>query len=234
MKKQTQVTLSTEIDSPHSLEELAEFLFMFRAAYGTAFAYCREHNLMSSDQEEIEAHSNDLIRFAKIQLPSQLQARFDEDLGIDSLRAKSINQNSPLTIVFECVLPALALAVILSGGEFSAWGLKCRVNALGDGISKLRKALGLSGTVKAGFGIRSSRIKLNKQEHEELLKQDPSQKNKGGFQLFLVSIQNRVNKTTREIELSEADLEKIMRYKSNPNKGGWQSRFKKIFSRHFP
>jgi hypothetical protein len=55
----------------------------------------------------------------------------------------------------------------------------------------------------------------------------------GGFQGFLVGLQNRTNRQTRELELSERDLERIYRYKANPRKGGWQSRFNKIFGRHF-
>lgn len=39
---------------------------------------------------------------------------------------------------------------------------------------------------------------------------------------------------TRKLHLSPSDLERIYRYKANPKKGGWQSRFKKIFGRHFP
>ena len=64
--------------------------------------------------------------------------------------------------------------------------------------------------------------------------QDDASKNKGGFQHFQVGLKDRINKQTRELQLSPSDLERIYRYKANPNKGGWQSRFKKIFGRHFP
>jgi hypothetical protein len=77
-------------------------------------------------------------------------------------------------------------------------------------------------------------IKLNEKEYTALSVQGDASKNKGGFQHFLVGLKNRLNKQTRELHLSPSDLQRIYRYKANPKKGGWQSRFKKIFGRHFP
>ena len=101
-------------------------------------------------------------------------------------------------------------------------------------MKSLREALGLNDKLKAGFGIRETVIKLNAREYDELRKQDDASKNKGGFQHFLIGLKDRINNQTRELQLRPSDLERIYRYKANPKKGGWQSRFKKIFGRHFP
>ena len=99
----------------------------------------------------------------------------------------------------------------------------------------MRAALGLDKNVlQAGFCIREIVIKLDEKELAALLLQEDASRNQGGFQHFLVGLKNRVNKRTRELQLSPSDLERVYRYKANPKKGGWQSRFKKIFGRHFP
>jgi hypothetical protein len=130
----------------------------------------------------------------------------------------------------------ITLAVIFSGGRISILGqtLKAELPPLGKGLKSLREALNLNAKVKAGFGIREIVIKLNEKEYAALSVQDDASKNKGGFQHFLVGLKNRLNKQTRELHLSPSDLQRIYRYKANPKKGGRQSRFKKIFGRHFP
>jgi len=126
--------------------------------------------------------------------------------------------------------------VIFSGGKISISreGLKAELPPFGKGLKALRMALGLNNRIKAGFGIRATLIKLDKKEYAALCLQDHESKGKGGFQHFLVGLKERINKQTRLLELGPSDLERIYRYKSNPKKGGWQSRFNKIFGRHFP
>jgi len=132
----------------------------------------------------------------------------------------------------------LVAAVIFSGGKISVAGfgvtIRAKLPPLGKGIKNLQEALGLDKTIRVGFGIKESTIKLNRQEFDALMQQDPNTKNRGGFQGFLVGLQSQINKRTKMLSLSEHDLERIYRYKENPRKGGWQSRFKKIFGRHFP
>ncbi len=147
-----------------------------------------------------------------------------------------ISRQSPLEITFICVVSFIAMAVVLSGGKIK-WGMdgfEAELPPLGDGIKSLKDALGLGGKVTPSYSIRTITIKLNQEELELLLDQDPTQRNKGGFQNFLIGLQSRVNRNTRELTLSDVDLERIERYKANPKKGGFQSRFKKIFGRHFP
>ena len=148
----------------------------------------------------------------------------------------TIKRNSPLEIVLACSITFLTLAVIFSGGKIkaSSKGFEAVLPSLGEGIKSLKTALGLGGKVTSSYSIRTIKIKLNQEEVDALQLQDPSQKNKGGFQNFLIGLQARLNRRTKELTLSDVDLERVMKYKAEPKKGGFQSRFKKIFGRHFP
>ena len=127
----------------------------------------------------------------------------------------------------------LTLAAVFSGGEIeiSLKGVKARLPALGRGVKSLREALGLNRPLSVGFGLREVTVKLNQTEYRELTVQI---RGAGGFQSFFRGLQNRVNKSTKELTLSPDDLERICRHKAHPEKGGWQGRLKKIFGRHFP
>lgn len=78
----------------------------------------------------------------------------------------------------------------------------------------------------------SVNITLNDKEIEELMKQDPAKAKDGGYQAFLVRLQNRLNKTTRSLHLESDDLEKISRYAFDYGNGGWENSLKAIFQRH--
>jgi hypothetical protein len=74
-------------------------------------------------------------------------------------------------------------------------------------------------------------IKLNGEELETLDQQDP-EKVAGGFQGYIVDLQNRVNRETNELDLTDDDVEKIKRYAGYFEKrGGWERRFQSIFRR---
>jgi site-specific DNA-methyltransferase (adenine-specific) len=75
-------------------------------------------------------------------------------------------------------------------------------------------------------------IVLSEKEAEELLKQDPARAKDGGYQGFLVKLQNKLNKTTRHLHLDEDDLERIPRYAFDYGQGGWEGSLKAIFQRH--
>lgn len=228
------LTLVTLDDQDLPIEELGDFLFMIRGAYSAAHEFCVARGLLEAGCFNITALVPEFEAHVRQLRLHSIDEHFQRNLGPEALKAMSITRSSPWEIIFYGVLPVLTMAVVISGGEISVCGIKCRIGSLGDGIRKLRSAFGLKGNVMTGYGVRSVKIKLNKTEYAELMKQDPSQKNKGGFQHFLVSIQNRISKSTRELELSEDDLDRILRFKSNPKKGGWQARFNKIFARHFP
>jgi hypothetical protein len=75
------------------------------------------------------------------------------------------------------------------------------------------------------------RIVLTLEELAELDRQSPATKNKGGFQGLLVTLQQKVNRFTRELVLDARDLERIARYAFDYKRGGWQGRLTRIFGR---
>jgi cellulose biosynthesis protein BcsQ/class 3 adenylate cyclase len=79
--------------------------------------------------------------------------------------------------------------------------------------------------------IRIIPITLTQQERDFLLAQDPKTKGGGGFQAFLVGLQQRVDEKTGRLDLTLTDLERIARYAHDYKGGGWQGRLRKIFGR---
>jgi hypothetical protein len=216
--------------------ELADFLFLFRA---TNLAL---HQLVPpADQKAMREPLPDEVERYRVQLtkftPKQLDSFFDAKTEPELLQIKEMSRQSPLWLVYLGCPMLITLAVVFSGGKISlkvvGTGIEADIKSLGEGIKSLREALGLGKRLKASYGIRSTVVKLTKEEYKALMLQDPSTKSNGGFQGFLVGLQGRVKRQTLELELSERDLERIYRYKANPRKGGWQSRFNKIFSRVF-
>lgn len=74
-------------------------------------------------------------------------------------------------------------------------------------------------------------VRLLKSEITELDQQDPATAGDGGFQSLLVSLQERVDRITGELSLSDNDLERIQRYAYDYKQGGWQDRLERIFCR---
>jgi hypothetical protein len=146
----------------------------------------------------------------------------------------SINQQSPIEIAIAGSIVLLTIAAVLSGGKQKV-GLgpikfEFNLTSLGESISKLKLALTNNASLRTGYEFIGGKIKLNK---EEFLYLNKTVNMNGGFQRFIHELQIRANKSTRVIELGNRDIEKILKYKSNPEKGGFQSRFNKIFGRHF-
>jgi len=154
------------------------------------------------------------------------------------MSVQRISHESPLDIfmiVASCSLGAFTLAMILSGGQIKIQlagetGLKAKLPPIGDGIKKLREALGLEGRDRQiGFAIQEITITLNKEEYDFLMTELSGQ---GGFQHFMAKLQAKVNKSTRTLTLSVEDLDRIQKYRANPSTGGFQGRYNKIFKRH--
>ena len=78
----------------------------------------------------------------------------------------------------------------------------------------------------------SMKITLNEPEALALLQQDQGTRGQGGFQNLMLNLQDRLNKSTSELPLTEADIEQIGRYAFEYGNGGWESRLKAIFERH--
>ena len=79
--------------------------------------------------------------------------------------------------------------------------------------------------------IGITKVKLNGEELELLFEQDPSSRNAGGFQNFLVKLQEKTNRSTGELELNLSDLERIARLAFDYRHGGWQNQLRRIFGR---
>jgi hypothetical protein len=48
----------------------------------------------------------------------------------------------------------------------------------------------------------------------------------------MLNFQDRLNKTTGELSITEADIENIRRYAFSYGNGGWEDRLREIFGRH--
>lgn len=215
--------------------ELAEFLFLFPAA-GRALSCFVPQSYHALIREPTPTELTNYGQLLKRFSPNELDSFFSTAESPVPIKISQISRNSPLEITFIGCAFLITLGVIFSGGKIDIVRgmLRAELPPLGKGLRTLREALGLNDRIKAGFGIRATSIKLDKKEYDALCLQDDESKNKGGFQHFLVDLKSRINKQTRILELNPSDLQRIYRYKSNPKKGGWQSRFKKIFGRHFP
>jgi len=137
-----EVVIETDGD-PIDVEELTEFLYHFRAVYAAGVSGMdQNHEYRTEDEvttfsESIRAniHTIDWTEISNL-----AHAELEEyQLGIVDIR-----RENPLTIVFVGTVAALAVAVILSGGEFKLGPLKVKLPPLGTGIKALRSAFGRS------------------------------------------------------------------------------------------
>ena len=75
-------------------------------------------------------------------------------------------------------------------------------------------------------------VQLDATEREILFRQPASTAGDGGFQGFLVSLQERIDPQTGRLDLTAEDLERIPRYAFDYEQGGWEDRLIAIFQRH--
>ncbi len=73
-------------------------------------------------------------------------------------------------------------------------------------------------------------VTLNEEETNTLMMQKPTTQDDGGFQQLMVRLQKKLDNKTGNLELNDDDLKKIPQYAAYTS-GGWQKRFKTIFSR---
>ncbi len=229
------ITMIIEDESDFlNISEFADFLHLFRGTVNALTKIIPEtewQKIYVPSNTEVFEYINQIQKYSI----KDLDSLFSSDKPAKVLSIMQIKRQSPTEIVMAGSVLLIVLAVIFSGGKIEISGvLKAHLPPFGTGVKALRSALGLDKSVKATFGVRDSRIKLSSSEYSELMKQDPSTRGDGGFQRFLVDLQHRIDHRTKTLELSMGDLERIYRYKANPGKGGWQSRFKKIFGRSFP
>ncbi len=133
-----------ESDAPLDSWEFAEFLYLFRAAYS------RSLDIVGSNEKEVldnaEKYHEVFSESFAVEMPEKVITElFHTDRGGAELRLNSINKSSPLEIAFIAVVPALVLAVIVSGGKIDininrVGHIKCTLPPLATTIENLRKA----------------------------------------------------------------------------------------------
>ena len=72
---------------------------------------------------------------------------------------------------------------------------------------------------------------LTTEELDELFRKDPATAGDGGFQKFIVDLQQKVRRPLSEIRLEDDDIDRIRQYASDSTRGGWQTRVLTIFGR---
>lgn len=224
----TQVSLNFRTSEKTSPLQLSQFLQLFVTTYRALGRVSEETPIESQEYEVPSAGLFSRLKYKDIKSCLE-SASVDTDPQITS-----INQQSPIEIVVAGSIMLLVVAAVLSGGKqkIALGPIKFEFNlsSLGESISSLKRCLTNNSSLQTGYEFTGAKIKLNKEEFYYLNK---SVNMNGGFQRFIRELQVRVNKNKREIDLSNRDIEKILKYKSDPKKGGFQSRFNKIFGRHF-
>lgn len=79
--------------------------------------------------------------------------------------------------------------------------------------------------------VQITPVVFTPEERAALFRQDPKSKSGGGFQAFLVALQNRTLQPENRLDLTISDRERIARYAHDYRGGGWQGRLRKIFGR---
>jgi hypothetical protein len=142
-----EVTLEVE-DSwlrPTDSWELAEFLYLFRAAYSRALELDRiDEDRLIEDPYPYRQQFEQAFPpgGTNVERVGQL---FSADWGDDDLRFARISRTSPLAFTCVGVVVALALAAIISGGrvDITATGIRFKLAPLGTGIKHLLDAFRL-------------------------------------------------------------------------------------------
>lgn len=224
-----QLIVKFESQETTSPIELSTFLQLYVSTYRAL--KCYENKSEFGEETFILPEGGLLSRLSIEEIRSSLS---DDQLSSDP-KILEINQQSPIQIIFEGGIGLLFVAAALSGGrqviKLGPLSLEFNLTSLGESIGNLRRAFSKNESLRTGYGFKGVKIKLNKLEFDYLNK---SANRNGGFQRFLCELQVRINKQTRVLDLSNQDIEQILRYKQNPSRGGFQSRFNKIFERHFP
>lgn len=74
-------------------------------------------------------------------------------------------------------------------------------------------------------------VTLTPSEIAVLMRQDPSRKNRGGWQRLIVTLQEKLDAATGALFLDRKDLERIPRYAFDYKSGGWENYLKAVFRR---
>lgn len=67
------------------------------------------------------------------------------------------------------------------------------------------------------------KVQLPQAVVNDLLALDPKIKPNGGFQRLAIELREKLDTTTNSLELSDNEVEKIRRYRTEYGGGGWQN-----------
>jgi hypothetical protein len=233
--ERTSVTLLFKDSGTLDAAQVGELLFLLRGAYAAGLEAFTAPTGRSGGhtQDQVAAQLRAYTRQLDV---DGINALFSRDLGAHALVTRSITYRSPLQVKLSGTSEGLIAAILLAGGDpgqLPAQASSVNLPSVSEVSEALREALVPSVKAPLGYGIRSRRLKLSKEELNELLRHHPATQNRGGFQRFLLGLQSRVNRVSGEIALSESDMNMILRHGRNPRRGGWQASIRKIFGRHF-
>jgi hypothetical protein len=223
---------SDEAGDPNA-RDVAEFVMLLHAIYLAGLTYYRSHRPQASQDEGLPT---DLLAGLARMNAAQLMKLFRrEPISRDSLRMSRMSHSSPLEIDLTGVAIVIAWAVAICGGrlEVSKEGLRAELPGLVQTIERLHRLLTRRTGTTIGYGVRERRVKLTRAELNELMRHDPSTRDRGGFQRFLISLQDRVDLKTRELTLSANDIDTVLKHGAQPQKGGWQRSIRRVFDSHF-
>ena len=74
-------------------------------------------------------------------------------------------------------------------------------------------------------------VTLTAGEIAEIDKQDPKTEGDGGFQSLMVKLQRRINRSTGDLDLTDAHMARIAKYAFDYHNGGWEDRLIRAFGR---
>jgi hypothetical protein len=134
-------------EGPVPNAELAEYLLVLNKVYAVALEVIRDSEALressASSAKGGPISSDDLT-----DLVTDLRARLNDttfdpsdwNLQDAEISINRMTKSSPLLIFGLCQMTALCVAVIISGGKVNLKNGEFTVNALGDGLKKLRAA----------------------------------------------------------------------------------------------
>jgi hypothetical protein len=165
--------------------ELAEFLYLFRAVNVALSGIVLDSERQQVREPSIEEIARYRTRLGKC-TPQELNSFFDPETEPGLLEIEQIKRESPTELALVGCAFLLVLGVIFSGGSISVSvrDVRATLPPFGKGVKFLREALGLDHTLEARFGIRSKVIRLNAQEYEALMLQNPASKESRWFSAF--------------------------------------------------
>jgi hypothetical protein len=202
--------------------DLAEFMMLFRGAYVAG--------LRLGEGKPVEAEA--LLAHLETLTPSQVEELFNEASDYP-LVATRVTQESPIEVTYCGILTMIAVVHVLCGGTLRLPGVRSELPfGIVELISRMRKWFSKRSGSKVGYGSQGTkRVTLTKVERAILMQE---WRGRGGFQTFLMELQARIGKKkTAVLVLSPRDIDIILRHGAHPEKGGFQSRIRKIFGSHF-